>query len=168
MATKGITPETVDADQGKIVSVVGDTYRIVMTGEQTNDAYAMIDMLIPPGGGPGPHSHSGFQEAFYILEGEIEVRSESGVYVAKQGSFVNIPLGGLVHQFKNRSDSVAHVLCTVVPAGLELLFLEIGKPVKERELIKPSIMSAEDMQRLEGIAEKHGQKLFPPDFLEKS
>jgi hypothetical protein len=48
--------------------VVGDTYRIVIGGEQTNGAYAFIDMLIPPKGGPGPHSHAAFQEAFYIID----------------------------------------------------------------------------------------------------
>ena len=58
---------------GPSVSVVGDTYRIIIGGEQTKSAYALIDMLIPPKGGPGPHSHSTFQEAFYILDGEIKV-----------------------------------------------------------------------------------------------
>ena len=28
-----------------------------MGSEQTNGAYTLIDMLIPPKGGPGPHSH---------------------------------------------------------------------------------------------------------------
>lgn len=47
---------------------MGDTYRIIIGSEQTNGAYAFIDMLIPPKGGPGRHSHA-FQEAFCIIEG---------------------------------------------------------------------------------------------------
>jgi hypothetical protein len=54
----------VAAQEGYSVSVVGDTYRIIIGSEQTNGAYAFIDMLIPPKGGPGPHSHAAFQEAF--------------------------------------------------------------------------------------------------------
>lgn len=64
---------TVDAQDGPSLSVMGDTYRLVITGEQTGGAYAVVDMLIPPNGGPGPHA--GFQEAFYVMEGEIEVKT---------------------------------------------------------------------------------------------
>jgi hypothetical protein len=48
--------------EGPSVSVVGDAYRIVIGSEQTNGVYALIDMLIPPKGGPGPHSHANFQK----------------------------------------------------------------------------------------------------------
>ena len=55
------------------VSQVGDTYRIIVSGEQTNGAYSLVDMLIPPKGGPPPHCHAKFQEAFYIIDRETEV-----------------------------------------------------------------------------------------------
>jgi hypothetical protein len=45
---------TLDPQAGPSLSVVGDTYRIVTSGAQTGGAYAIIDMLVPPGGGPGP------------------------------------------------------------------------------------------------------------------
>src|SRR5450631_2824302 len=73
-------PITVDAKDGQNVSVVGDTYRILVTGKQTGGAFATIDMLIPPAGGPGPHAHAEFQESFYVIAGEIEVKSEAGTY----------------------------------------------------------------------------------------
>ncbi len=60
---------TVDNGQGKNLSVVGDTYHIILSGEQTNGNYAVIDMLVPPGGGPGPHAHKDIQEMFYVVEG---------------------------------------------------------------------------------------------------
>src|SRR5450631_4351971 len=96
-------PITTGALDGQSVSVVGDTYRILIAGKQTGGAYAAIDMLIPPNGGPGPHSHAGFQESFYVIDGEIEVKSEVSTYIAKKGSFVEIPKGGIVHCFKNKS-----------------------------------------------------------------
>jgi hypothetical protein len=38
--------------EGDSVSIVGDTYRIIIGGEQTGGAYSLVDMLIPPNGGP--------------------------------------------------------------------------------------------------------------------
>ena len=67
---------SVAPQEGHSVSVVGDTYRIVIGSEQTNGAYVHIDMLIPPKGGPPPHSHVTFQEAYYIIDGEIEMVTE--------------------------------------------------------------------------------------------
>lgn len=156
---------TIDASDGQNLSVVGDTYRLVITGEQTGGAYAAIEMLVPPQGGPGPHAHAGFQESFYVLEGEILVKTEHQSYTARKGSFVNIPLGGVVHSFKNVSDAVAHLWCVVVPAGLEQLFQEIGRPVTAGTFLPPPVMGPEEQQRLKSIAAKHGQQLFPPDYL---
>ena len=157
---------TIAAEDGQTLSVVGDTYRLVITGEQTGGAYAVIDMLIPPQGGPGPHAHAGFQEAFYVLEGEIEVKTEVQTYTAQKGAFVNIPLGGMVHCFKNKTDAVAHMLCIVVPAGLEDFFKEIGKPVEAGVFLPPPDMGPQEQKKLQRIAEKFGQKLFPPNYLD--
>jgi quercetin dioxygenase-like cupin family protein len=157
----------VKAQDGTALSVVGDSYRIVISGKQTGGAYAVIDMLVPPGGGPGPHSHADFQESFYVLDGEVEIKTEDGTYTAGKGSFAEIPLGGLVHFFKNKTDKVAHLWCVVVPAGLDDFFEEIGKPGTFGTFIPPPPMDAEAMKKLTAIAEKHGQKLFPPDYLDK-
>lgn len=63
----------VSEQEGPSVSVVGNTYRTIIGSEQTNGAYALIDMLIPRGG-PGPHSHVTFQE------GEIQVITKGKTY----------------------------------------------------------------------------------------
>ena len=157
--------KTINEDQGQTLSVVGDNYRIIIPGTLTQDAYAVIDMLVPPGGGPGPHSHADIQELFYVVDGEIEFKTEAGKYVAKKGSFVNIPKGGEVHCFKNNSNTTAHLLCTVIPAGLDELFQEIGTPTTPGVFLPPPALTPEDLQRLRSAAEKHGQKLYPPDYL---
>ncbi len=152
-------------DKGQLLSVAGGVYRIIITGKQTGSAYAAIEMLIPPGGGPNPHAHPDIQESFYVLEGEIEVKNESQTYTAGKGSFVNIPLGGMVHCFKNKKDTAAKLLCIVVPAGLEDFFLEVGKPIDSITFLPPPVTDAEGMKRIKNIAEKHGQILYPPDYL---
>ena len=160
-------PFTVGVKEGQTVSVVGDTYRILTTGKETGGTYAVMDFMIPPGGGPGPHAHAGIQESFYIVDGEIEVKSEAGTYIAKKGAFVTIPKGGIVHQFKNKTDKPAHMLCMVVPAGLEDFFLEIGKPVAIGDSLPPPEMTPEYVNKLRQSAESHGQEVFPPDYFDK-
>lgn len=159
-------PITKSPEDGEHLSIVGDTYRILITGKETGGAYATIDMLVPPGGGPGPHAHANFQESFYVIDGEIEVKSEGSTYIAKQGSFVDIPKGGVVHCFKNKTDKIAHLLCVVVPSGLEEFFMEIGTPVAPGTFLPPPPMDPDTIKKLVEIAGRYGQKVFPPDYLD--
>ena len=126
---------TTVAQEGPSLSMVGDTYRILIGSEQTSGAYALVDMLIPLKGGPPPHSHSDFQEAFYILDGEIEVITKERKFTATKGSYVNIPFNGPIHKFTNKTDKTAHILCLITPAGMEKMFEEIGKPVASRYIL---------------------------------
>lgn len=155
MKTSAIT--TVGHTDGQTMPIAGGSYRIVISGAQTNGAYAMIEMTVPVGGGPNPHAHPGIQESFYVLEGEVEFRSEQGRYVAKTGSFINIPYDGPVHFFKNRSQHTARLLCTVTPAGLEDFF---------REASQAAAGSVPDPNFMRALAEKYGQELYAADFLD--
>jgi quercetin dioxygenase-like cupin family protein len=160
-------PITVSEQEGENLSVVGDTYRILITGEETDGAFSTMEFNIPPNGGPGPHSHADFYESFYVAEGEVEVNSEAGSYTAEKGSFVLIPKGGIVHDFKNKTNQNAVLLCTVVPAGLEDFFIKIGKPVAIGEFLPPPPMDdPEAVKKLGKIAEEYGQKVYPPDYLD--
>jgi quercetin dioxygenase-like cupin family protein len=162
--TKG--PITMGAKDGKSLSVVGDTYRILIAGRNTGGAFSTIDMLIPPGGGPGPHAHTQIEESFYIIEGEVEFVSESGLYTAMKGDFVCIPKGGLIHSFKNKTSQVAHMLCTVVPSGLDAFFEEVGLPVENGEFLPHPVMDPAYAKKIKDVAEKYGQHVYPPDQLQ--
>ncbi|MCD0466069.1 cupin domain-containing protein [Flavobacterium sp. ENC] len=167
METSKPTPITVDPAGGEVLSVAGGNYRILVSGKQTNGAFATIEMLVPPQNGPGPHSHADFYESFYIIDGEVEVHSEAGFYSAKKGSFVVVPEGGIVHYFKNTGDKMAQLLCTVVPAGLEEFFEEIGNPAAAGEFLTASPMDPESIKNLQTIAQKHGQIVYPPNYLDQ-
>lgn len=149
------------------LSIAGNTYRIMLSGKESNGAYAVIDMLVPPGGGPGPHEHPDTWETFHVLEGEVEFTTENGKQTARKGEIVSIPLNGPVHFFKNRSDTMAHLLCTVAPAGLEEFFAEIGRPVAHGEFLPPKPPTPEEMEKVIAAAEKYGQKLYPGDYLDR-
>ena len=158
---------TVDAGELSSISVAGGTYTIIIPGEQTQGIYAVIDMKIPPQGGPGPHAHTAIQETFYVLEGEVVFKSETQSYTATPGSLISIPAGGAVHCFKNQTQEPARLLCLVSPAGLDDFFKEIGQPVAANTFMSPAEMNETEKQRLQEIAVRYGQELFPPDYLDK-
>ena len=158
---------TVDPTEGLDLAVAGSNYRLLITGKETENAFAVIDMLIPPGEGPMPHAHATFQESFYVIEGEIVVRSETQTYTAKKGAFVSIPKGGAIHSFKNETTVNAHILCIVVEAGLEEFFKEAGQPVAYGEFLPAPVMDPETAEKMKGIAIKYKQEIFPPDYFEK-
>ena len=105
--------------QGRTIAVVGDVYRFLATGEDTNGKYAMWEAIVPPGSGPPPHVHSREEEGFYILEGEITLHVGDERIVATAGMFANMPVG-TPHSFKNESGKPAKMLISVAPAGLDL------------------------------------------------
>lgn len=159
---------TIDPGAGDALAVAGGVYRILLSGAQTNGACAIIEMTVPPNGGPGPHAHKDVQESFYVLEGEVVIRSETQTYTARKGAFVNIPFGGAVHNFKNESAEPARLLCIVTPSGMDEMFKEIGKPLMQGETPPPpSPPTPEMMGRMKQIGEKYAQEFFPADYFKK-
>src|SRR5687768_6837826 len=106
-----------DGASARHISVAGGTYTILLTGADTAGRYCLIDMLVPPGGGPPPHRHD-FEEMFSVLEGEIEFTFRGAKSVARAGETVNVPANA-PHSFRNASASPARLLCMCTPAGQE-------------------------------------------------
>ena len=140
--------------QGRTIALVGDVYRYLATGEETNGTYALFEALVGPGGGPPPHVHSREVEGFYILEGEITFTINGERFVARPGMFANVPVGTL-HSFKNETSKAAKMLISVAPAGLEKMFNEIGVPLAEGATNAPPPTN-EEIERLMSIAPKYG------------
>lgn len=146
------------------LAVVGDTYTVLFSGDQTEGRFAMLDMLIPAGGGPPPHRHN-FEECFRVLEGSVEVQLRDSLPVRLEvGESANIPANAL-HSFRNIGPTTARLLCTVAPAGLERFFAEFGDPVPTRTSPAPALSDAERVERLEramAIAPAYGMEVLAP------
>ena len=127
------------------ISVVGDTYTILLSGAQTAGRYCLIDMLVPSGGGPPPHRHD-FEEMFTLLEGELEFTIRGEKSTVRAGATVNIPANA-PHSFINASGSPARMLCMCSPAGQEAFFMEIGDPVLSRAASPPELSGQEKAER---------------------
>src|SRR5713226_9298292 len=147
-------------NEGRTIAVVGDVYRFLATGEDTNGKYALWEALVPPGGGPPPHVHSREDEGFYILEGEITFQIGEKRIVATAGMFANMPVG-TPHSFKNESSRPAKMLISVAPAGLEKMFFEFGVPLAEgaTAALPPT---KEEIEKLLAIAPRYGIEIRLP------
>jgi quercetin dioxygenase-like cupin family protein len=133
------------------LAVVGDTYTILIAGRDTNGRYALIDMLIPAGGGPPPHRHD-FEEMFHVLEGEVDVTIRGQTSKANTGETVNVPALA-PHSFRNPTERTIRLLCLVAPAGLEAYFAGFGDPVPNRTSTAPKLTDAEVGERIRRAAE---------------
>lgn len=156
----------INEQEGQFLGVAGGNYRIVIPGEETGNSFAVIEMVVPPGGGPPPHSHPYVQETFYVLEGEMEFKTETGRSVVSKGGLVNIPLGGAIHCFQNNSSSLVKLLCTVMPAGLEKVFQKIGTPVQPGAFAPVPELTEERKAFLKQLDEKTHQRTYPRDYLD--
>ncbi len=140
-----VNPDTGDLPH---VSIAGDTYTILLRGSDTAGRFTLIDMHVPPGGGPPPHRHD-FEETFTVLDGEIEVMFRGSTSVVRSGDTVNVPANA-PHAFRNRSDRVARLLCICSPSGQEEFFLAVGDLVATRTAPPPEL---DDDARARRIAE---------------
>ena len=146
--------------RGPTIAVVGDIYRFLALGEDTNGKYATWEALVPPGGGPPPHVHSREEEGFYVLEGEITFQFGVERFVAGTGTFANMPVG-TPHSFKNEGSKPARMLISVAPAGLEQMFFEVGVPRAEgaTTALPPT---KEEVEKLLDVAPKYGIEIRLP------
>jgi quercetin dioxygenase-like cupin family protein len=129
-----------DSSESVHVGVVGDTYTILLTGKDTAGQFCLIDMHIPPGGGPPPHRHD-FEETFTVIEGELEATFRGRRVMVRAGETINIPANA-PHQFRNSSTKAARMMCICSPAGQEEFFLEVGVPVPTRTAEPPKLDEA--------------------------
>lgn len=154
------TPTLRAPTAGRTIAVVGDVYRFLATGEDTNGKYAMWEAIVPPGGGPPPHVHSREEEGFYVLEGEITFTVGDERIVATAGTFANMPVG-TPHSFKNEADRPAKMLISVAPAGLEEMFFDVGVPV-DQGATTASPPTKDEIEKLLAVSPKYGIEIRLP------
>lgn len=143
------------------IGIVGDTYTILLSGRDTAGRFCLIDMHIPPEGGPPPHRHD-FEETFSLLEGELEFTFRSVKQIVRAGETIHIPANA-PHQFRNSSAEPARLLCICSPAGQEEFFMEVGTPVATRTTPPPKLDEAgeaEFRRKAEALAPKYRTELL--------
>jgi quercetin dioxygenase-like cupin family protein len=134
-----------DSDGLRHLAIAGGIYTIILTGADTAGRFSVVEMRVPPGGGPPPHRHD-FEETFRVLEGEVEFTFRGQKAVVRTGETVNVPANA-PHSFRNTSNAAARLLCICSPAGQEELFLQVGDPVESAAGLAPALTEAQVAER---------------------
>jgi len=145
------------------IGLVGDTYTVLLAGNDTAGRFCLIDMHLPPGGGPPPHRHD-FEETFTIIKGELEFTFRGIKQTVGSGATIHIPANA-PHSFRNASTESARLHCICSPAGQEEFFMKIGVPVETRTTPPPKLneaTQAEFRAKAEALAPEYRTEFVRP------
>ena len=100
------------------IKVGAMTIRFQLEGEQSGGSVALFEFDVPAGTSlPAAHSHDGYEETIYGLEGVLTWTVEGNATEIGPGDTLCIPRGA-VHQFDNPNDTDAKTLAIVTPGIL--------------------------------------------------
>jgi quercetin dioxygenase-like cupin family protein len=95
--------------------------RVLLRGEQSDGRVSVTESVMPAGAaGPPLHTHE-FDEAFYVLEGELTFQLDDELITAGPAEFA-FALGGVPHTLANLRGAPARFLIICSPAGFEREF----------------------------------------------
>jgi quercetin dioxygenase-like cupin family protein len=114
------------------VHYLAHTFSFLVTGQDTDNAYALIHCFFRKGFTAPPHFHKYEDESFYILDGIIDFQAGDKKFTAGAGELIVLPKE-IPHSFNLKTDT-AKALLLITPAGFETLFKEFGKPAQTLNL----------------------------------
>src|SRR3546814_14727727 len=88
-----VTPQ----ESSRHLQVVGEEITVLASGGQTG-SYEIFHQVGPENSGPPPHSHP-WDEAFYVIRGEIAFGIDGREMLAAPGTLVHLP-AGTTHWFR--------------------------------------------------------------------
>jgi quercetin dioxygenase-like cupin family protein len=108
------------------LNVVGTRVTVLASNDATQ-SYGITVQQGEEGTGPPPHRHD-WDEAFYVLKGEIRFLCDGNVYDCSVGTLVHVP-GGTVHGFTYGSGGGQMLEITGAGALAAQMFAAIDKEI---------------------------------------
>jgi quercetin dioxygenase-like cupin family protein len=99
-----------------------EAVRVVVGGEDTHGHLGLVEETLSPDfDGPPLHVHPGFDELFFVLDGELTFQVRGELKTVAAGEWLLAPRE-VPHTFANHSERSARALIAVTPAGFERYF----------------------------------------------
>jgi quercetin dioxygenase-like cupin family protein len=98
---------------------------VLLRGGDSAGRIAVMDNIIPAGAKGPPLHHHAFDEAFYVLDGELTFKVGDEV-VPREAGRLAFARRGVHHTFANLSGADARTLIVCTPAGFERYFQQIA------------------------------------------
>jgi quercetin dioxygenase-like cupin family protein len=95
--------------------------RVLLDGRRSGGAVAVVEVAVPPRWEGPPLHHHAFDEAFYVLDGELTFQLGDELRTGTAGDFA-FARGGVDHTLANFADAPARYLVVITPAGFERYF----------------------------------------------
>ena len=92
-------PFVLHPGEGRDIDMGNFRMSLKASGEDTDQAFSLLEAEEPPNFGPPMHIHHDAAEAFYVVSGEYVIFIGDDEYVCPAGSFVYIP-AGVPHGFR--------------------------------------------------------------------
>jgi len=157
-------PVVVEQDAGEAWWFGGGLFTFKVTSEQSGGAYILIEDKANRGKTTPLHSHTGHDETFYVIDGELLLHIDGAERTAGPGAVAAIPRG-LPHAFLVTSES-ARWIAFITPgdASAEAFFREAGEPAPSRT--PPPAGTPLDIEGIVAAGERTGfmEMLGPPPF----
>jgi quercetin dioxygenase-like cupin family protein len=119
---------TLRAGERPPLTVLGMPLTMLCEARETGGAWSLFEEEIPLGMGPPPHRHD-WDEAYYILRGQVDFEIDGKPVRSGAGDFNYLPRG-TVHGFKGASEAPAQVLIFASPAHGSEFFHELNQEIR--------------------------------------
>jgi quercetin dioxygenase-like cupin family protein len=139
------------ASTGEEIRVGGLAVRFLVEGEESGGSVAVFEFDVPAGAKvPAAHSHDGYEETIYGLEGVLTWTIEGTPTDIGPGEALCIPRG-IVHHFDNSRDVGATALAIVTPGILGPdFFREVAA------ILDAAVGGPPDLAAVAAVMRRHG------------
>lgn len=97
------------------------TYKAVE--QRAGGGPTVLEFAVAPGFSTGDHVHSTIEEIFYVVDGEVQIRTGDQLLRAQKGDFVLVP-PGVAHGFSSLGEAPATMVLVISPAGVHERYFE--------------------------------------------
>jgi mannose-6-phosphate isomerase-like protein (cupin superfamily) len=140
-------------DEGERLNWLGEPTTLKVTGAETGGHYAIAEVISTPDGFVPLHVHNSEDEAFFIVDGEVDFTVGDRTFSVGPGAFVFGPRG-VPHSYKVKTPS-ARIMMMFSPAGFEGFIRETSVP-----LDSPAPEDEMDMDALMATASRYGATIL--------
>ena len=142
------------ADEGEATYFFNALMTTKASMAETGGAYCLTEHLVTAASNPPMHVQVDEDEAFYVLDGEVEFEVDGQIVRATPGTFAFVARGS-AHAFRVLTETARFlVICSGKPTdNLEEFFVAMGEPATARALPEPK---APDMDKLVALTSRMG------------
>jgi mannose-6-phosphate isomerase-like protein (cupin superfamily) len=137
--------------EGRDIDMGNFRMSLKASGEDTRQAFSLLEAEEPPNFGPPMHIHHDAAEAFYVVSGEYVIFIGDDEYLCSAGSFIYIPAGA-PHGFRVGAVP-SRKLNIYTPAAMVGYFDELSAAISRGEM---------DDEALAEIARRYGMEVIGP------